>query len=106
MDIIEGHPIPQDITGFQFRIIGDLTIKQFAYLAVGLLLAWIVFAIPFPLFIKIPFAILFAGTGILFAFIPIQGRPADTMLLLFLRAVLHANAYSYDKQQAAPPVQQ
>ena len=98
MDIIEGHPIPQDITGFQFRIIGDLTIKQFAYLGIGLLLGWIAFAIPLPLIIKIPIIVLVVGTGLVFAFIPIQGRPADTMLMLFIRAVLRANEYSYEKQ--------
>jgi hypothetical protein len=106
MDIIEGHPIPQDITGFQFRIIGNLTIKQFAYLAVGLLLAWLIFAISFPLFIKIPFALLFGGTGIIFAFVQIQGRPADTMLMLFFRAVMHANEYSYDRHPSPSPTHQ
>ncbi|MDE2591217.1 MAG: PrgI family protein, partial [Patescibacteria group bacterium] len=103
MDIIEGHPIPQDITGFQFRIIGDLTIKQFGYLAVGLVLGWVFFSIPMPIIIKVPLAVLVAGTGIIFAFVPIQGRPADTMLLLFIRAVLNANEYTYKKQQAETP---
>lgn len=103
MDIVEGHPIPQDITGFQFRIIGDLTIKQFAYLALSLILGWLLITIPLPLLIKIPFAILVVGTGILFAFIPIQGRSADTMVMLFIRALFNANEYTYQKQQLSQP---
>lgn len=106
MDIIEGHPIPQDITGFQFRIIGDLTIKQFAYLAVGLLFGWIFFSIPIPFIIKIPLAVIVAGTGIIFAFVPIQGRSADTMLMLFIKAVLNVNEYTYQKQQMLSTTQQ
>ncbi len=98
MDIIEGHPIPQDITGFQFRIIGDLTIKQFAYLAIGLLLGWIFFILPIPLIIKVPLGGLSAGIGIFFAFVRIQGRSADMMLSLFFKAVLKPNEYVYNKQ--------
>lgn len=103
MDVIEGHPIPQDITGFQFRIIGDLTVKQFAYLGVGLLLGWLFLSIPLPFIIKAPLVIIFGGTGIFLAFVPIQGRPADTMLLLFFKAVLKPNEYTYEKQ-ALPQV--
>jgi hypothetical protein len=106
MDPIEGHPIPQDITGFQFKIFGDMTIKQLAYLAAGLFIAWLFISIPMSLFIKIPLAILFAGTGAIFAFVPIQGRAADAMLLLFLKAVINPNEYTYDNHaQTVPPTQ-
>jgi PrgI family protein len=112
---MEGHPIPQDVTGFQFRLIGDMTVKQFGYLAVGLVLAWIFFSIPVTYFIRIPLAGFFGLTGVIFAFVPIQGMPADTMLGLFVKALIRPNQYVYDKidtqlsevhtvqiQQAAP----
>ena len=47
---MDNHPIPQDVTGFQFRLIGDMTIKQFAYLAGGMILAWIFLASPLFIF--------------------------------------------------------
>ncbi|EKD47460.1 MAG: hypothetical protein ACD_66C00049G0001, partial [uncultured bacterium] len=28
---MEQHPVPQNVTGFQFKLIGDITLKQFAY---------------------------------------------------------------------------
>ena len=89
----DGHPIPQDITGFQFRLIGDMTIKQFAYLLGGWLLAWLFFSLPIFFIIKIPLAIFFGFLGVLLAFIPIQGRPAETMLMLFAKSLFHPNEY-------------
>jgi len=97
MDPVEGHPIPQDITGFQFRIIGDMTIKQFAYLAGGAVLAWLFFSVHLPGIIKIPIAAGCALLGIILAFMPIHGRPADLMLMLFFKALFRANQFSYKK---------
>lgn len=94
---MENHPIPQDVSGFQFRLIGDITIKQFAYLAAGAILAWLSFVLPISLFIKIPFAILFASLGLSLAFLPIEGRPFDVMLGNFLRALFSPNQFVYQK---------
>jgi hypothetical protein len=99
MNIVEGHPIPQDITGFQFRLIGDMTVKQFAYLAVGILFAWLFFSAHISVFIKFPIAAFFAINAVILAFVPIQGRPADTMLLLFFRALIKPNQYVYNGNQ-------
>jgi len=95
MDQLEGHPIPQDITGFQFRLIGDMTVKQFVYLSSGLTLGFIFFSIPYAFFFKIIFAGFFALGGVVLAFIPIEGRSADTMIGLFIKALLKPNEFSY-----------
>src|SRR5579872_2124564 len=84
---MDNHPIPQDVTGFQFRLIGDMTIKQFAYLAAGVVLAWICLSLPLFILIKFPLVLLFGGTGLIFAFVPLGGRPADVMILYFFKAV-------------------
>lgn len=99
MDVIEGHPIPQDITGFQFKLIGDMTVKQFAYLAVGLVLGWIFISVPVNLIIKLPIALIPTLSGLFLAFVPIEGRPADTMLMLFVQAIFRPNEYVYHKPQ-------
>lgn len=96
--MIEGHPIPQDITGFQFRLIGDMTVKQFAYVIVGLVIGWILFSMPIYLFIKLPLAAGAVLSGIIFAFVPVQGVPADTLFLLFFKALFSPNQYVYQKQ--------
>ncbi len=94
---MENHPIPQDITGFQFKLIGNMTIKQFAYLAVGVILGWITFAMPLSLIIKFPVALFFAGIGASFAFLPIDGRPLDVMISNFVKALSKPTQFIYQK---------
>jgi len=94
---MENHPIPQDVTGFQFKLIGNMTIKQFAYLAGGVISAWLVYLLPFPFFIKLPLIGLFTLAGCAFAFFPVEGRPLDLMVTNFLKAVFAPNQYLYQK---------
>lgn len=94
---MDNHPIPQDITGFQFKLIGNMTIKQFAYLAAGSIIAWIFFSLPITSFIKLPFSFLFAILGVSFAFLPIEGRPMDIMILNFTKALFNPTQYVFEK---------
>lgn len=93
---MENHPIPQDITGFQFKLIGDMTLKQFAYLAGGTIFAWITISAPISFFLKFPIASVFVIFGISFAFLSIAGRAVDLMLLNFLRATFSPTKYVYE----------
>lgn len=97
---MENHPIPQDITGFQFKLIGDMTVKQFAYVAGGVIIGWIFYILPFAFIIKAPLAAIFAGGGVALAFVPVQGRPMDVMIGNFLKAVFSPTQYVYQKQGA------
>lgn len=94
---MENHPIPQDITGFQFKLIGNMTVKQFAYLAGGVILAWVCYILPITGFIKFPFAFVFAIIGVAFAFLPIEGRPLDVMITHFIKALLSPTQFIYQK---------
>ena len=94
---MENHPIPQDITGFQFKLIGDMTIKQFAYLGAGVVLGWILFILPISVFIKLPLAGLSIFTGVGFAFLPVEGRPMDLMLSNFAKAIFSPTQFIYQK---------
>lgn len=94
---MENHPIPQDITGFQFKLIGDMTIKQFVYLAAGVILGWITFILPIFILIKLPIALVFVGFGAAAAFVPIEGRPLDVMITNYLKALFGSTQYVYQK---------
>lgn len=94
---MEQHPIPQDVTGFQFKLIGDMTVKQFAYLAGGVVLAWIIFSLPLFWLIKYPLIFVFGMLGVALAFIPVEGRPFDVMLMNFLKALITPNQYIFQK---------
>ncbi|MBI4089318.1 MAG: PrgI family protein [Candidatus Levybacteria bacterium] len=97
---MENHPIPQDVTGFQFKLIGNMTIKQFAYLATGIILAWLFLQLPLMLLIKIPLCSLFAFLGIGLAYVPIGGRPMDVMIGNFIKALFRPTQFLYDKSGA------
>lgn len=94
---MENHPIPQDVTGFKFRLIGSITLKQFLYLlgAGGIDLA--LYFLPMPIFIKIPLMGIPAIIALGLAFVPIDGRPMDKMIMNFLRALPGENEYIYRK---------
>lgn len=83
------HPIPQNVTNFQFKLVGDMTLKQFGYLACGAGFAYfvfVVFAHDYPI-IAWPILLSSALLGIAFAFIPVGSRPLDHWLAAFLKAV-------------------
>lgn len=102
---MENHPIPQNVTGFQFKLIGDMTVRQFGYLATGAIFGWIVFSLPFPTLLRLPLAALFALGGVSLAFVPVGGRPMDTMIAYFLQALFAPNQFVYQKigGQLIPP---
>ena len=86
---MEPHPIPQNVTSFQFHLVGDMTLKQFLYLAVGSGIAYLIFvlfALDYPFFAW-PAILISAGLGIAFAFLPVNARPLDLWLAAFLKAI-------------------
>lgn len=94
---MENHPIPQDITGFQFKLIGDMTIKQFAYVASGVVIGGIFYILPIYSFIKYPIIVFSMGMGAALAFLPVAGRPFDVMIENFFKAIFRPTQYAYQK---------
>ncbi len=98
---MDQHPIPQNVTGFQFKLIGAMTVKQFGYVAVGVIAAFIVYSLPIKgavgLFLRLTLIPLFGASGVIIAFLPIDGRPVDVMAGNFLKALFSPNQYIYRK---------
>jgi hypothetical protein len=95
---MDNHPIPQDITGFQFKLIGKMTIRQFIYVAVGAIIAWFVFFIlELPFMVSLPIAGISLGLGAMIAFVPVDGRPMDTMIRNFVNALISPTQFIYQK---------
>lgn len=99
---MEQHPVPQNVTTFQFRLIGDMTIKQFGYLAGGVILAFISYKLPLPFFFTWPMTVLFGLLGFGFAFVPIEERPMDVWVLSFLRNVYSPTQFIWHRIPATP----
>lgn len=94
---MENHPIPQDVTGFQFKLIGNMTVKQFAYLATGVVFAWILLQLPINILIKFPFCAISALLGVGLAYFPISGRPMDLMIGNYIKALIRPTQFIYEK---------
>lgn len=87
--IFQAHPIPQNVTNFEFHLVGDMTLKQFAYLAAGVGFAFLIFttlSTSQPL-IAWPIIIISSLLGVAFAFLPIQERPLDHWVTAFFKAI-------------------
>jgi hypothetical protein len=100
--MLEQHPVPQNVTTFQFRLIGDMTIKQFGYLAGGAVLAYISFNLPLPFFFRYPLTAIFGLGGIGFAFVPIEERPMDVWFLSFIKSIYSPTQYLWQREAVAP----
>lgn len=99
---MEQHPVPQNITSFQFRLIGDMTIKQFGYLAGGVILAFISYKLPLPFFFTWPMATVSALMGFGFAFVPIEERPMDIWFFSFLKNVYNPTVFHWEHTDPLP----
>lgn len=94
---MESHPIPQQISSYQFRLVGDMTLKQFFQLAGCCLVSIIFYAAKIPAFIKWPFIILFALLGVALAFLPFEDRPLETWILSFFRNIYSPTIFVWKK---------
>lgn len=86
---MDSHPVPQNVTSFQFKLVGDMTLKQFLYLVTGVGIAYLCFvflAHSAPL-LAWPIIIISSFLGVAFAFFPISDRPLDHWVGAFLKAI-------------------
>lgn len=83
------HAVPQNVTSFEFHLVGDMTLKQFGYLAAGSIAAYIAFATLFSVLpiLSVLLVGLFSITGVLLAFVPIADRPLDHWIVAFFKAI-------------------
>ena len=96
---MEPHPIPQNVTTFQFHLVGDMTLKQFMYLAAGSGIAYVVFVFfshDYP-YVSWPIIVISALLGAAFAFLPINSRPLDYWVAAFFKAIYTPTKRAWQK---------
>ncbi len=97
---MEQHPIPRQITSFEFKLIGFMTLKQFLYLLVSVPTGFIVFKLfPIPL-INAVLGVLVASVGVAFAFIPINDRPMDVWVKNMIKRLNSPTQFTFYKQNS------
>lgn len=101
---MESHPVPQNVTSFEFHLVGNMTMRQFGYLAIGLVIAYISFLLFFntlPL-LAWPLIIIPSLIGAAYAFLPIMERPLDYWTKAFIRAVRRPTLRKYNSRVVSP----
>ncbi len=94
---MEQHQIPQNISSYQFRLVGDMTLKQFFQLAGGILVGLIFYSTPLPGLIKWPFIIVSVLLGAAMAFVPLEERPLEQWIVAFFQAIYSPTVFNWKK---------
>jgi hypothetical protein len=85
------HPIPQNILDVEFKLFSKFTLKEFAYLAIGLgfggLMIYLTVGKNIPALVGIPLCILSSGAGIFLALVPINDQDADVFIKNYVNAI-------------------
>lgn len=99
--------MPQNVTTFQFKLVGDITLKQFVYLATGIILGYLCTKIGFiPGFLRWPMAIILVLFGVGLAFVPIEDRPLDRWIRAFIKSIYAPTQFLWKKNNPAPEILQ
>ncbi len=81
------HPVPQNVMDVEFKLIGELTIRQFSYLVVFGILFLITYKSPLPFLFRIPLLIIEVLAGISFAFLPYNDITLDKWTVNYIKAI-------------------
>ncbi len=100
---MEGHEVPKNVSDFEFHLVGDMTLKQFGYLASGLGIAYLIFIIigsNVPL-LAWPLIFISAVLGAAYAFLPILERPLDHWTISFFKAIFTPTQRSWQSKEVS-----
>ncbi len=99
---MDNHPIPQDITGYRFHIIGSMTLKQFVEISIGVVIGGIIYSTNLPAVIKFPLILFSVALGGMAAFLPIEDRPLDHWIITFFRVMYNPTQFFWRREPNIP----
>src|SRR3989337_1990368 len=99
---MEQHPVPQQISAYHFRLVGDMTIKQFIELAGGIVVGWVIHSLPIHAIIRWPLVLFSVFIGIALAFLPFEERPLDRWFFAFIKAIYSPTQLLWKKASIIP----
>lgn len=98
---MEQHPIPRQITTFEFKLVGFMTLHQFLYLLVFIPTGFLMYKIiPVPV-LNIIAAAAVSAVGILLAFLPVNDRPLEVFIQNLFKRLTSPTQYVY-KNSGSP----
>lgn len=99
---MQEHPVPQNVTGYEFHLIGQMTLKQFFTAGLGVLFAIIVNTTNLPEIFKYPLIFLLGVGGFGMAFVPYEGRSLDKWFIAFIRSIYQPTLFFWKKTNPVP----
>ncbi len=96
------HPIPQDITNYKFHLIGQMTLKQFGFVALATIIDFAIFKTNLIGVIKWPLIFIIAGLGAAIAFVPVEERPLDHWISTFFKNIYKPTKFFWKKANKIP----
>lgn len=99
---MEQHAVPQHIASFEFKLFGNLTVRQFVFLAIPLGLAALIFFSNLPTYFRFITSGLIAIVGAFIALVPYSGRSIDKWIIVFFKAVTSPTQRVWRKEIKTP----
>lgn len=96
------HPIPQNVMDVEFKVVGDLTVRQLMYLFAGGTFAYLTYRSGLPFFWRFIISGTTVITSIGVAFFPYQERGLDKWLVSFIKAVTTPTQMVWRKTYSPP----
>lgn len=94
------HPVPQQVFGVQFKLVGNLTVRQFGILAICGFFAYVFFVSNIFILFRLLISGAFLLFGVGFAFVPVQDQPLDQWIAAFIRAIYAPTRRIWQKSSA------
>ena len=94
------HPVPQNIMDVEFKLIGELTMRQFSYLLVFGLATY--FSLRIPGLFKFPAVIFFGLLALGLAFVPVGERGLDEWIVNFFKSINSPTQRKWLKEPQLP----
>lgn len=95
---MEQHAIPQQISSYEFKLVGEMTLKQFLKAAAGIVIALLINSTKLIVLVKWPLMLISGGAGILLAFVPFEDRPLEVWIKAFIKSIYSPTIYTYKKK--------
>lgn len=101
---MERHAVPQNIMEVEFKLFGALTVRQFAYLAGGLLGGLLIYFLPFPGLLRFALIIISVLLGLFLSLVKINGQYSSVWLANFVVAMFTSQERVWKKTGIKPDV--
>ncbi|HET7713364.1 MAG TPA: PrgI family protein [Patescibacteria group bacterium] len=84
---MQQHPIPQNVMSVEFQLVGNLTLRQFGYLAIGAMITFLIYLLPLTDWLKWPLLLSVATFFAALTWLPVNDMGLDRWVVAFFRAI-------------------